>query len=143
IYITFYENLFGKIYLSNRDILFIKSTDGGNTFTTPINLSNNENQSTFPYIILDKLGNINVLWQDFTPSAISNEDILLARSTDGGLSFTKPINISDNSGKSVGVAGAADREGNLLIIWTDDSSAETDIFSDTLIFNRQSDAHLK
>jgi hypothetical protein len=127
IYVTFY-NQTGKLATVNRDVIIIKSTDRGNSFGPQLNITNNAGQSTFPYLILDNRGNVNVLWQDTTGSRVGNEDILLARSTNGGRTFGKPINLSNNGGKSVGVFGAADKSGNLLITWTDDSSANNEVF---------------
>src|SRR5262249_193789 len=103
-------------------------------FSAPLNISNNAGQSTFPYLILDDFGNVNVVWQDTIVSRNGNEDIFLVRSTDGGRTFSRPVNLSSNRGKSVGAAGVADSGGNLLIVWTHDSSSTTEVFVDSLPF---------
>ena len=105
---------------TNYDIFFVKSQDGGSTFSKPINLSNNYGISTLPQIFAvysDPLkasdstqsqgSNINtknannntvyVVWED---NSSLNDEIYLAKSADGGSTFSKPINVSNNAGDS-------------------------------------------
>ena len=74
-------------------VFFSRSTDGGATFSTPQNLSNNPAGSTSPQIAVDSGGNINVVWVDNTPS---NYQIFFSRSIDGGATFSTPMNISND-----------------------------------------------
>ncbi len=98
------ENLFNKtIYIvwtdntqGNSDILFSSSTDNGQSFSVPINISNNSGESFNPQMSV--IGsNVDVIWTDNTQG---NSDILFSSSTDNGQSFSVPINISNNSGES-------------------------------------------
>jgi len=61
----------------NYAIFFSRSGDGGATFSTPENLSNDSGTSSAPQIATDSRGNINVVWQDYTPG---NYDIFFTRS---------------------------------------------------------------
>src|SRR5882762_3275508 len=61
----------------NWDIFFTRSSDGGSTFSTPENLSNDSGNSSPLRIATDPSGNINVVWQDNTPG---NDDIFFTRS---------------------------------------------------------------
>ena len=75
----------------NHDILFRKSSDGGGTVGSIINLSNNIADSAFPAIALSG-NNVYVVWQDITQG---NHDILFRKSSDGGI-FGSIINLSNN-----------------------------------------------
>jgi hypothetical protein len=105
------------------DIFFSVSTDGGLTFSTPDNISENAGFSTFPQISSDG-NNVYVVWYDNTPG---NFDIFFARSTDGGLTFSTPDNISENTGSSF-VPQISSEGDNVYIVWTDDTPGNNDIF---------------
>src|SRR5438132_1606487 len=93
-------------------------------FCAPKNLSNN-GTAEFGQIAVDPSGNINVVWDDFNAT---NSDIFFSRSTDGGVSFSVPKNVSNNTGASVfpGVDAATNRgniavdsSGNINVVWDD------------------------
>jgi len=98
VYIVWADNTFS----ANREIFFVRSTDGGNTFDNPINLSDNigdsYNQEIFAFG-----DDVYIAWQDKLSSIseskgsdISN-GILLISSTDGGTTFSKTLRLSNNS----------------------------------------------
>ena len=103
---------------SNNEILFVKSTDGGKSFTDPKNISNNTSESINPAIAVS--GNtVYVAWSDNTTS--SNNEILFVKSTDAGANFTDPENISNNAGTSENPAIAV--SGNsVYMAWSDNTS---------------------
>jgi BNR repeat-like domain len=104
------------------DILLRKSTDGGKTFSKPVNLSNNSGSSAFPRVAV--YGNSPyVVWQD---NVTGNFEILLRKSTDGGKTFSKPVNLSNNSGNSSDPAIFI-YEKNVYLVWDDDSPGNADI----------------
>src|SRR5256712_177214 len=82
----------------DSEILFAKSTDGGNSFgtavSTPIFVSNNDGESLNPRLVGLGASNVYVVWQDSTSDS---PGILFANSTDGGNSFGTPISVSGNS----------------------------------------------
>src|SRR5262249_57166591 len=84
--------------LGNVDIFFPRPTDGGQNFSSLVNLSNSKGTSRTAEIATDGTGNISVLWADNTPPSTST-DIYFARSTDG-VTFSAPKNISNNAGVS-------------------------------------------
>jgi hypothetical protein len=111
------------------DILLRKSTDGGKTFSKPVNLSNNSGSSAFPRVAV--YGNSPyVVWQD---NVTGNFEILLRKSTDGGKTFSKPVNLSKNSGISSDPAIFI-YEKNVYLVWDDDSPGNADI-----LFTKSSD----
>jgi len=128
------------------EIVFFKSTDGGATFSAPINISNNPGWSLQPVIATTQTGpaKIYVVWLDETPK---NPDIFFSSSSDGGKTFTAPINISNNSGSS-GRAQLAfgeqvlddnfdlaiDDAGTIYVAWSDDTSGDWE-----LLFSKSTD----
>ena len=109
----------------NPDIFFTKSTDGGKTFSKPVNLSNNTRGSFDPVLAISK-NHIYVAWDDDSPG---NADILFTKSTDRGDSFSiKPINLSKNVGRSLYPDVAISRSNNSYIIWSDDTPGNYEVF---------------
>jgi hypothetical protein len=108
----------------NLDVFFSRSTDGGTTFSSPINLSTDAADSASPQVAADAAGNIFVVWENDTPSSLG---ILFSRSTNGGLSFTAPAFLSTNMGGSVSPQMLVDLGGNIDVVWEDDSVGTADI----------------
>jgi hypothetical protein len=127
VYVTFYDRFVNSDGSFNREIMLTRSTDSGTTFSAPVNVSNNSGQSFFPSAVPDARGGVSVVWEDGTGN--DQSDIFFAHSSDGGRTFGAPVNLSANSGVSTGAVGAADALGNLLVMWTDDSPANTEVFS--------------
>jgi hypothetical protein len=130
VYVTFYDRFAITSSTFNREIVLIKSSDKGNTFGPDFNVSENSGQSTFPSLIVGDQGRVSIAWEDTTDDL--QRDVLVARSTDGGATFGTPINLSASPGRSFGGFGGTDSSGNLFIGWTDDSSANTDVFVSSL-----------
>jgi hypothetical protein len=61
--------------IPNFDVFFSSSNDNGVTFSTPQNLSN-DNQAGGPLLALDPCGNVNVVWMD---GAAGNVDLFFSR----------------------------------------------------------------
>ena len=85
----------------NCDIFFAVSTDNGQTFNTPINLSGNSGVPSFAQISSSGDNNVYVVWLDRVSPG--NDDVFFAVSTDNGQTFNTPINLSNtatNSGQA-------------------------------------------
>jgi hypothetical protein len=119
----------------NPEIFFAVSIDNGQTFSTPINLSNNTGGSTEPQIAVSGT-NVYVTWIDNTPGNF-NIDIFFAVSIDNGQSFSTPINLSNNTGLSSQQQIAASGN-NVYIVWTDSTPGNNDILFATSNDNGQS-----
>lgn len=99
-------------YGKNYDVFFRKSNDGGNTFGSPINLSNNPGFSEHPQIA--SVGDIiYVAWVD---DSSGKREIMFRESTDGGKTFTNSIAVSQNSMGPYHVELAAEGK-NVYIVW--------------------------
>jgi len=104
------------------DILFKRSTDGGKTFGSTINLSNNAGISedakivaTGPYVY--------VVWSDESASPGKGE-IYFRASSNNGASFGSIKNLSSNSGGDSAVPQLrADGATNVYVVWSDDNGA--------------------
>lgn len=76
-------------------IMFCRSTDGGETFSEPLRVSTGAGRATESSITVDESNRIHVVWVDE-----SNGDfqIYYSRSTDGGQSFSAPLDASNDAG---------------------------------------------
>jgi hypothetical protein len=104
-------------------------------FVDPINLSNNARDSVYAQIAVFR-NNVYVVWEEKTPAntnegdiitnSSTNYDVYFKKTTDGGGTFSKAINISNNSGFSehpqIAVSGS-----NVYVTWTDDTSLTKEI----------------
>jgi len=107
-----------------NDVFFIKSANNGQTFGAKINVSNDVGSSLYP-LVATAGTNIYIAWQS-SPS-FDPEDIYFARSIDGGLTFSSPINLSSNGGFSRYHMIAAEGS-NVYVVWQDDTPGNTEIF---------------
>jgi len=102
-----------------NDILFAKSTDGGSTFSIPIKISNAYNDDSLPPVIAQNGNNIYISW---IQSNSGNPSLNFARSTDGGITFSNPIQINQNiSGPQEEYIAA--NGNNVYIVFTNSASA--------------------
>ena len=106
------------------EIFFAFSTDGGQTFSTPDNLSENAFESFNPQISSEG-NNVYVVWDD--NNAPGNIDIFFVFSTDGGLTFSEPENISENLGSSSGPQISSEGN-NVYVVWDGSTDGNNDIF---------------
>jgi|GEM_PF-1282592 len=106
----------------NLDILFARSTDGGATFSTPVNISHDSDSSSSPQIATDSASNIFVTWE--SDSGVLG--ILFSRSADG-VAFSAPVMVSTNAGGSMAPQLAVDPAGNVNLVWEDDIASSSDI----------------
>ena len=83
-------------------------------FLQPMNISNTSGTSWFQRVALDNQGNIDVVWWDDTPGYRA---VFFSRSTDGGLTFSSPQNISNDPNGSFEPQMALDSAGNIYVVW--------------------------
>ena len=123
---------------ASRNGLFVRrSLDGGKTWESdhiPVIEHPTEPGMPWedkPYIVSDATtgpfaGNLYVGWTRWT---LIDSEILLARSTDGGKTWSTPVEIDrhpglprDDNGAAEGFAGAVAPNGNLYAIWSQDDN---------------------
>jgi hypothetical protein len=98
----------------NSEIFVARSTDGGVSFGTPVNISNNAGASVLPAVAISG-STVLVAWADTTPGG---EEIFVARSTDDGVSFGTPVNLSSNATNSYAPAVVISGS-TVLVAWVD------------------------
>jgi hypothetical protein len=77
--------------------MFAKSTDRGNTFSKPANLTSGIRVDSETPSIGEFENTVYIVWTDNSPG---NYDIFFIKSTDGGNTFSKPLNLSNDPGLS-------------------------------------------
>lgn len=114
--------IWNRLPSSGDTHVFAKSTDGGQTWSSPIQIAsgslssfgsnnkppaqNSRGVNAFGAIAVDRdasspyLGNIYVVYPDFPSgtSSGSNLNIYMVKSTDGGSSWSSPVKLNDDSG---------------------------------------------
>ncbi len=125
----------GAIYLAWRDrvagrweILFARSTDGGETFSPPLNVSRTPGSANVPAIAASGRGRIVVAWQD---TRAGTPQIFMARSADGGVTFSAPANVSGTSGFAH-LPALASRPDRTFLVWHDNAPGNFEILFRTL-----------
>lgn len=81
-----------------NSIMFSRSTDEGKSFSNPLQVSKGTARASEAHIASDGAGRLSVVWVQ------GNEDekqAYYSRSTDGGLTFSDPINLSNTAGASI------------------------------------------
>jgi len=106
------------------DIFLTGSTDGGSTFSSPINLTKSPRFSGDHQVSI--VGDIVlVAWTDDPPGSYS-EDIFIVRSTDGGRTFGPSINLS-RSPESSSEPRLIAKGDIILVAWQDNASQENSL----------------
>jgi len=99
------------------------SADGGRTLGAPVEVAGR--LSFQARVVVDGTGTVYVTWlavKDVAPLAIVDGDnpIVVARSTDGGRTFSAPVRVSDPARQRVGAASPViDRNGDLVVLYED------------------------
>jgi hypothetical protein len=121
IYIVWQESV-GSYGTTNYDIFFKKSNDDGNSFGSPINLSDNVGFSEHPQIA--SVGNyIYVVWAD---DSSGEREIMFSKSSDSGRTFSNSIVISQNSISPYHAELAAEGQ-NVYIVWNSFGTEKSNI----------------
>jgi hypothetical protein len=109
----------------NAEIYYLKSTDGGISWTAPKRLTWTGGTSWNPAIAVGSYGYIHVTWEDTAPG---NYEIYYKRSTDGGADWTTARRITWDSGFSGYPVITIDPYGNPHVFWEDDRPGNLEIY---------------
>ena len=111
IYIVWQESV-GSYGTTNYDIFFKKSNDDGNSFGSPINLSDNVGFSEHPQIA--SVGNhVYVVWVE---DSSGQREVMFSKSLDSGKTFSNSTVVSQNSLGSYHAELATEGQ-NVYIVW--------------------------
>ncbi len=110
-----------------NDIFFTKSSNGGASFSTPIDVSHDVYQSLWP-VVASSGGNsyIYVAWEN-NSAFYNNPQVVLSRSTDGGSTFGAATDLSNDVGYTQNIALAASGS-NVYIVWQDQTPGNYHVF---------------
>lgn len=122
----------GKIVLawaSGADIAFSDSTDGGNTFSAPMNVAVAPNGSSVfgPQLALPGVSSVAIAWGQ-GPVSGQGSDLRFSQSSDSGSTFSTPVNITKDQSAPSAVRMVTDPAGNILMVWSGNVSNGQDIF---------------
>lgn len=96
---------------SDPDIVLIRSTDGGSTFSSPVRVNddalNNGKDQYYPWCTVDQAtGHLYLVWYDSRDMSNDSAGVYMARSMDGGLTFEN-IKVHDQNFKPKPINGLA------------------------------------
>ena len=95
----------------NNGVFFSRSTDGGRTYSQPQKISEGVHGSQFCDIGVTSNGTVYVTWRSFEGRGRNQVNaVVVAKSTDGGATFTKPRILTEFIPWDVGDVGAAPAE---------------------------------
>lgn len=112
-------------------IFFAKSTDGGQSFSKPVNIGTANSGDSAYATITSQDNNIYVTWQG---SFTSNPVVYFTKSKDSGNTFEKPIIISDKS-KNSAFPQVASNTNHVYVTWIEKSENDTT----NVIFSKSDD----
>ncbi|MGH9824518.1 MAG: hypothetical protein ACREDR_14855, partial [Blastocatellia bacterium] len=126
------------------DIFYVRSTDGGTTFSTPTRLNDDQTKTTqmFPSIAVADDGSIGAKWWDRRNDPVNDclVDVYMTISKDGGTSFGKNFRITDQNWTynpiEAGLASAYHGDydhiaafgNNFYLSWSDERNGNPDAF---------------
>ncbi|MDE3057175.1 MAG: exo-alpha-sialidase [Bacteroidota bacterium] len=143
VYVAWSDSRYGT---GGSDVLFVKSTDGGTTWTSPINVANNlaagyVNDQFFPWMSVDPGGRINISFYDRRddPNNVY-ANVYIAQSVDHGGTFLSNVKVTDMAfnlasdstwgGSFIGdYTGIATSSKYAYPLWTDTRNTNQDIYT--------------
>ena len=131
----------------DKEIFFVYSQDRGQSFTTPLNLSNTPNREDRDAHLVVGSRQVVVVWEQVSDRA-NDSDIYFAFSRDGGQTFSSPRNLSSTSGTlSTFPQVAPGSGGTVYVAWEDEpfggaagGTAQADIFFTVLDLRGRSES---
>jgi len=112
----------------NYEIYYRSSANGGVSWSAAKKLTSTAFDSYGPAITADSSGILHLVWSDDTPG---NAEIYYGRSTDGGITWSKPRRLIWTTGDSLSPAIAFIALGNIHVFWQDGTPGNEEIYYKT------------
>ena len=102
VYIPFVRSSRNDAGTPDNKLYIARSTDGANTWTRSLvaDLGPNDPANIFPQLTLDHAGNLYFTWSQTTRGEAGETDVFYAYSTDRGFTWSKPIDLTKETGDS-------------------------------------------
>lgn len=100
VYVTWWDNTTG-----NWEVFIAKSTNGGKTFVSPIDISNSPNASSVGARIAAQGSNVYITWMDIKPNG--QKQVMFRASNDNGRTFGNPIVVYNGTSSSSDTASSS------------------------------------
>src|ERR671931_655582 len=91
-YVVWWDNTTG-----NWEVSFAKSSDGGKTFDSPINISNTPDARSVGARMIAQGNNVYIAWMDLKPG---QKQVMFRASNDGGQTFGNPVVVYGGGGSN-------------------------------------------
>jgi hypothetical protein len=118
---------------NDDDVWLVYSKDGGDTFTQPIRVNDNQNASRQfeSWAAVDSYGRVHVAWTDFRNGG--QNETWYARSSDPSKGFEPNIQVTDGRGSGStdflgDYKGIAVQGNDVLVVWQDTRNDSGDIY---------------
>jgi hypothetical protein len=105
----------------NSAILYSNSSDGGSTFSGPVQISTGLGPATQPQIAIDRIGGVNVIWVD---QSTGISQVAISRSTDAGVTFSAPIDVTNTRNADINELAITSFEATTYVAYEDDNRSQ-------------------
>jgi len=110
--------------VGNPEIYYMRSTDGGLTWSVARRMTWTSGNSSRPAIAVDSSDTLHVVWNDWTPTST---EIYYRNSLDGGTTWSPVQRLTWNSGNSYVPAVAVYAPSIIYVVWYDDTPGNFEI----------------
>lgn len=107
----------------NSQICYVRSTDGGSSWSPTVRLTYDTTFSESPSVIVSG-GNVHLVWQD---SRDGNEEIYYKLSTDGGLTWQPDTRLTFDTSASIAPSVAVSGQ-KVHVVWSDQRDGHPEIY---------------
>ncbi|NPB04387.1 MAG: exo-alpha-sialidase [Thermotogae bacterium] len=119
VYYTWVDERYG-----NKEVILKRSTDGGNSWSGPVNLSGTPTKSWNPFVAASPTGEARVYWMD---SLDGDWEIVCKITTDWGNSWGTVQRLTNNTAHD-GAVSVAYYDDHWFILWSSDVSGNYEVY---------------
>jgi hypothetical protein len=106
-------------------IMFARSTDGGQTFSDPVRVSQGDDAAAQAHIAVDGSDRIFVVW---IQNSGGDPQAFFSRSTDAGASFSEPVNVSNAPGGTIEKVIVAAHQNTVYVAYNDRDRGDRQVY---------------